>query len=110
MASSDRVGGLRLQLIRQRAEERGIVARRPGNTLEKWEVALVKAMLRRNTYRRTFKLTFQGQLAQSNTHVFRRFATELRHKGIKAASEDELDNFLEAWPDIDPKDRTAPAR
>ncbi|WP_426533446.1 DUF3644 domain-containing protein [Bradyrhizobium sp. McL0615] len=79
------------------------MARRPGNTLEKWEVALVKAMLPKKYVPQDIQAYFSRPTRSINHARISEIRDGTKHKGIKAASEDELDNFLEAWPDIDPK-------
>jgi len=80
-----------------------MVARRPGNTLEKWEVALVKSMLAKKYVPQDIQAYFSRPTRSINHARISEIRDGTKHKGIKAASEDELDNFLEAWPDIDPK-------
>jgi uncharacterized protein DUF3644 len=79
------------------------VARRAGNTLEKWEVALVKAMLAKKYVPQDIQAYFSRPTRSINHARISEIRDGTKHKGVKAASEDELDNFLGAWPDIDPK-------
>lgn len=78
--------------------------RRRGNTLEKWEVALVKAMLERGGYNDQDILAFFTRPTRSVNH---RLIGEIRngkkHKALKATTADELDEFLAIWPDHDPQ-------
>ena len=77
--------------------------RRKGNTLEKWEVALVKAMLERGGYNDQDILAFFTRPTRSVNHrLIGEVRTGKKHKTLKAASSDDLDAFLAAWPDHDP--------
>jgi hypothetical protein len=78
--------------------------RRRGNTLEKWEVALIKAMLGRGGYNDQDVLAYFTRPTRSINHrAIREIRTEAKHKVLKAASADDLDEFLAAWPDHDPQ-------
>jgi hypothetical protein len=79
------------------------VARRPGNTLEKWEVALAKAMLAKKFVPQDIQAYFSRPTRSINHARILEIRDETKHKNVKAASEEELDDFLEAWPHIDPK-------
>lgn len=72
--------------------------------LERWEVAMVKAMLATGRY------NDQGVLAHftrpSRTINHREIAeirTGARHRLARAATPDQLVHFLLAWPDVDPE-------
>ena len=78
--------------------------RRKGNTLEKWEVALVKAMLERGGYNDQDILAFFTRPTRSVNHrAIGEIRTGKKHKALKAAPAGELDEFLAAWPDHDPQ-------
>jgi hypothetical protein len=78
------------------------VAKRTGNTLAKWEVALVKAMLARKYVPQDIQAFFSRPTRSINHARISEIRDETKHKSIKPASEAELDSFLEAWPNIDP--------
>jgi hypothetical protein len=78
------------------------VARRPGNTLEKWEVSLAKAMLAREYVPQDIQAYFSRPTRSINHARISEIRDGTKHKAIKPASEDELDAFLDAWPNIDP--------
>jgi hypothetical protein len=78
------------------------VARRPGNTLEKWEVAVVKAMLARKYVPQDIQAYFSRPTRSINHARISEIRDGTKHKVIKPASDAELDIFLAAWPNIDP--------
>lgn len=79
------------------------LARRRGNTLEKWEVAIVKAMLSRKYVPQDIQAYFSRPTRSINNARISEIKDGTKHKAIKAASDDELDTFLDSWPNIDPK-------
>ncbi|MGO4339954.1 DUF3644 domain-containing protein [Labrys sp. KB_33_2] len=78
------------------------MARRPGNTLEKWEVALVKTMLTRKFVPQDIQAYFSRPTRSINHARISEIRDGAKHKAIKAATDDELDAFLDAWPSVDP--------
>jgi Protein of unknown function (DUF3644) len=82
--------------------KRRTLTRRRGNTLETWEVALVKAMLARGGYNDQDILAYFTRPTRSVNH---RLIGEIRvgakHKSVKAADQNALDEFLANWPDVD---------
>ncbi len=81
-----------------------MVRRRRGNILERWEIALVKAMLQRASYNDQDILAYFTRPTRSVNHrVIAEIRTEAKHKGVKPASNAQLDDFLATWPDIDPQ-------
>jgi hypothetical protein len=78
------------------------MARRPGNTLEKWEVAIVKAMLFRKYVPQDIQAYFSRPTRSINNARISEIQSGAKHKAIKAASDEELDAFLDAWPNVDP--------
>lgn len=79
------------------------MARRPGNTLEKWEVAIVKGMLAKKYVPQNIQAYFSRPTRSINHARVSEIRDGTKHKAIKAASETELDGFLEAWPYLDPR-------
>lgn len=80
----------------------GIMGRRPGNALEKWEVAIVKAMLARKYVPQDIQAYFSRPTRSINHARISEIRDGAKHKIIRPASDPELDAFLEAWPTIDP--------
>jgi Protein of unknown function (DUF3644) len=78
------------------------VPRRSGNSLGKWEVAIVKAMLAKKYVPQDVQAYFSRPTRSINHARISEIRDGTKHKGIKAASDTELDAFLEAWPDVDP--------
>jgi hypothetical protein len=79
-------------------------ARRRGNALEKWEIGLVKAMLDRGGCNDQEILAHFTRPTRSVNHrVIGEIRTGIKHKAVKGATPDELDEFLATWPDIDPQ-------
>lgn len=73
------------------------------SSLEKWEVGLIKAMLEEKP-RKTDQdiLAYFTRPSRSLNHrLISEIRLEKKHKTIKAASADELKDFLSSWPDID---------
>jgi len=77
--------------------------RRSGNTLEKWEVAIVKAMLTRKLVAQDIQAYFSRPTRSINHARISEIRDGSSHKAVKSATDDELDRFLDAWPNIDPK-------
>lgn len=76
--------------------------RKRGNTLERWEIALVKAMQERGGYNDQDILAYFTRPSRSINHAsIAEIRTGAKFKMAKAASADELDEFLLNWPDID---------
>src|SRR3954452_17336923 len=78
------------------------VARRPGNTLEKWEVAIVKAMLAKKYVPQDIQAYFSRPTRSINHARISEIRDGAKHRTVRAASDAELVAYLEAWPDIDP--------
>lgn len=80
-----------------------MLQRRRGNTLERWEIALVKALLARGGYNDQDILAFFTRPTRSINHrAIGEIRTETKHRAIRPASFPELDEFLATWPDVDP--------
>ena len=79
------------------------VKRKRGNRLERWEIAIIKAMLARGGYAdQDIQAYFTRPMRTVNHRAFSEIRTGAKHKSVKAADEEELDAFLAAWPDVDP--------
>lgn len=78
------------------------MVRRPGNTLEKWEVTIVKSMLAKSYVPQDIQAYFSRPTRSINHARISEIRDGAKHKAIKAASDAELDAFLAAWPNVDP--------
>ena len=80
-----------------------MVTRNRKNKLERWEVALVKAMLAKGTFGNDQDiLAYFTRPSRSINHArIAEIRKGTRHKKTKAATIDELDRFIESWPQID---------
>ncbi len=80
------------------------ITRRRGNTLENWEVSIVKAMISRGslfTNDQDILAYFTRPSRSVNHRLIGEIRHEVKHKNIKQASDEDLDAFLATWPDID---------
>jgi hypothetical protein len=78
--------------------------RRKGNTLERWEVALIKAMLARKGSNDQDILAYFTRPTRSVNHrAIGEIRTEKKHKAVKPAAHEELEAFLATWPEVDPQ-------
>lgn len=78
------------------------ITRRRGNTLEKWEVALVKAMLASGRYNDQDILAYFTRPTRSVNHrLIGEIRVAAKHKLVKAVDQNALDEFLANWPDVD---------
>ena len=81
-----------------------MVKRNPKNRLERWEVTLVKAMLAKGTFGNDQDiLAYFTRPTRSINHAR---ISDIRngrmHAKAKPATDEELQRFLDAWPQIDP--------
>lgn len=75
-----------------------------GNRLERWEIAIVKAMLARGGYNDQDILSYFTRPTRTINHArIQEIRTEYRHRSVSRASDDELDEFLTSWPILDPE-------
>ncbi|WP_255572038.1 DUF3644 domain-containing protein [Celeribacter sp. PS-C1] len=70
--------------------------------MEKWEVAIVKAMLARKYVPQDIHAYFSRPTRSINQARISGIKDGKTHAVIKPASDAELDAFLNAWPDVDP--------
>ncbi|WP_185803378.1 DUF3644 domain-containing protein [Pontivivens nitratireducens] len=78
--------------------------RRRGNTLENWEVAIVKSMIARGapfTNDQDILAYFTRPTRSVNHRLISEIRGQAKHKSVKPASDEDLDAFLTTWPDID---------
>ena len=76
------------------------MARRPGKTLEKWEVAIVKVMLQKNYVPQDIQAYFSRPTRSVNQARISQIKDGKMHVAVKPASDVELDAFLNAWLDM----------
>ncbi|MEP4379854.1 MAG: DUF3644 domain-containing protein [Paracoccaceae bacterium] len=75
-----------------------------GKSLDRWEIAMVKAMLERGGYPDQEVLAYFTRPTRSVNHrVISEIRTGRKHKTVKSASQQELDTFMLAWPNLDPE-------
>jgi len=77
--------------------------RRRGNKLERWEIAIIKAMIADGRWPNDQDiLAYVTRPTRSINHrAIAEIRTGAKHSGIKAAVPDELDSFTASWPEVD---------
>jgi len=81
-----------------------MAVRKRGNKLERWEIALIKAMLERGGYNDQDILAYFTRPTRSINHArIADIRKGVKFKALKPATSDELDNFLATWPEVDPE-------
>lgn len=77
--------------------------RKRGNKLERWEVALVKAMVadRRWPNDQDILAYFTRPTRSINHRAIAEIRAATKHASVLAATVDDLDLFLASWPDVD---------
>jgi len=76
--------------------------RKRGHRLERWEVALVKAMLATKKYNDQDVLAYFTRPTRSINHrAISEIRSETKQKAVKAATAEQLNEFLSCWPDVD---------
>lgn len=86
------------------------VRRRRGNTLARWEVAIVKAMLARKSEfgnEQDILAWFTRPSRSVNHRLIGEIRKDEKHKAVRAATAEELEAFISAWPDHDPETGSA---
>lgn len=79
-----------------------MIKRKRGNNLERWEVALVKAMLARGDYNDQDILAYFTRPSRSINHrVISEIRNEVKHKSVREASAEDFGDFLGTWPNVD---------
>ena len=77
-------------------------AKKKGHHLDRWEVALVKAMLATKRYNDQDILAYFTRPTRSINHrLIAEVRSEKKHKAVKSAGADQLADFLRCWPDVD---------
>lgn len=79
--------------------------RRRGNKLERWEIALIKAMIADGRWPNDQDILayFTRPTRSINHRAIGEIRTGTKHAAIKPATADDLDGFLLSWPEIDPE-------
>lgn len=77
--------------------------RKRGNKLERWEIALIKAMVIDGRWPNDQDILayFTRPTRSINHRAIAEIRTGAKHAAIKAAPAEELDSFLSSWPEID---------
>lgn len=77
--------------------------RRRGNKLERWEIALIKAMVADGRWPNDQDILayFTRPTRSINHRAIAEIRTGAKHAAVKPAVADDLDSFLSAWPEID---------
>ncbi|WP_082910681.1 DUF3644 domain-containing protein [Magnetospirillum moscoviense] len=76
---------------------------RHGTPLERWEIALVKAMLAKGRNDQDILAYFTRPTRSVNHRVIAEIRTGKKHVAVRAASTEELDDFFATWPEVDPQ-------
>jgi len=81
-----------------------MVQRRRGNTLERWEISIVKAMIATGDYNdQDIQSYFTRPMRTVNHARFADIREGRRHRTVPTASSDDLSHFLTSWPNLDPE-------
>ncbi len=77
--------------------------RRRGNKLERWEVALIKAMVADGRWPNDQDILahFTRPTRSIDHRAIAEIRTGMKHTAIKAAASDEPDSFIASWPEVD---------
>lgn len=80
-----------------------VPVRKRGNKLERWEIALIKAMIADGKWPNDQDILayFTRPTRSINHRAISEIRTGKKHAGIKSASADDLEGFLASWPEID---------
>lgn len=80
------------------------VRRRRGNNLERWEIALVKAMIADGRWPNDQDVLahFTRPTRSINHRAIAEIRTAKKHASTRAATPAELELFLATWPEVDP--------
>jgi hypothetical protein len=82
-----------------------MVVRRRGNKLERWEIALIKAMIADGRWSNDQDiLAFFSRPTRSVNHrAIAEIRTGAKHGSVAGATAEELDEFIASWPQVDPE-------
>ncbi len=77
---------------------------KPGNKIAEWEIGLIKTMLVQEKFNDQDILAYFTRPTRTINHrVISEIRTGRKHKAIKQASNEELEEFLASWPNLDPE-------
>jgi hypothetical protein len=79
--------------------------RRRGNKLERWEIALIKAIVADGRWPNDQDILayFTRPTRSINHRAIAEIRTGAKHAVVKIATADELDGFIASWPEVDPE-------
>jgi hypothetical protein len=79
--------------------------RRRGNKLERWAIALIKAMVAdaRWPSDQDILAHFTRPTRSINHRAISEIRTGTKHAAVRAATAEELDGFIATWPEVDPE-------
>ncbi|MEJ8631803.1 DUF3644 domain-containing protein [Sphingomonas sp. I4] len=79
--------------------------RRRGNKLERWEIALIKAMVADGRWPNDQDILayFTRPTRSINHRAISEIRSNAKHATIKATTADELEAFIASWPEVDPE-------
>jgi hypothetical protein len=79
--------------------------RRRGNRLERWEVALIKAMVSDGRWPNDQDILayFTRPTRSINHRAIAEIRTDAKHVNVKCAVPEELSTFILSWPEVDPE-------
>ncbi len=79
--------------------------RRRGNKLERWEIALIKAMIGDGRWPTDQDILayFTRPTRSINHRAIGEIKSGTKHAAVKIASKDELESFVATWPEVDPE-------
>jgi hypothetical protein len=80
-----------------------VPVRKRGNKLERWEIALIKAMVADGRWPNDQDILayFTRPTRSTNHRAIGEIRTEAKHAAIKSATPEDLDEFLLSWPQVD---------
>lgn len=79
-----------------------MVVRRRGNKLERWEIGIVKAMITSGDYNDQDIQSFFTRPTRTINHArIKEIRDGTKHKGVPESSQEELEEFLSGWPNLD---------
>jgi hypothetical protein len=80
-----------------------MAVRKRGNKLERWEIALIKAMVADGRWPNDQDILayFTRPSRSINHRAIAEIRTGAKHAAVRPATADDLDGFLSSWPEID---------
>ena len=80
-----------------------MTVRRRGNKLERWEIALIKAMIADDRWPNDQDILayFTRPTRSINHRAIAEIRTGKKHTAVTASAADDLEGFLASWPEID---------